>query len=133
MPKLESVSAQLAPMVACIRPYAPELGSAITNADGWMSTYELVRPHDAPGITFVGAPQGAYVRQGGVRAMPQASATTFHAVPPGITTQAFVDATRKQYAEPRPPGLSVGQPWFLPECGAGPNSLNPAFDPENRP
>jgi hypothetical protein len=63
--------------------------------------------------------------------MPQASATSLHLVPAGISTQAFVNATGKQYAEPRPPGLSVGQPWFLPQCGAGPNALNPGADPES--
>jgi ABC-type transporter Mla subunit MlaD len=131
MPKVQSVSSQLAPMVACMRPYAPELGSALVNADGWMNTYELVRPGDTPGVTWFGATQGPYVRQGGVRAMPQASATSVHAYPPGITTQAFTQLTGKQYALPRPPGLAVGQPWFLPQCGAGPNSLNPALDPEN--
>jgi ABC-type transporter Mla subunit MlaD len=133
MPKLGSVTSQLAPMVACIRPYAPELGGAITAANGWIQTYVLEQPNAAPGVTFTGAQQGQFVRQHGIRAMPQASATTLHAVPPGITTQAFVNATGKGYAEPRPPGLSVGQPWFLPNCGAGPNSLNPANDPEQQP
>jgi ABC-type transporter Mla subunit MlaD len=133
MPKVQSVTSQLAPMVACIRPYAPELGGAILEANSWMSTYVLERPNAAPGVTFTGARQGPYVHQHGVRAMPQASATSLHTIPPGFSTQAFVNATGKQYAEPRPPGLSVGQPWFLPQCGAGPNSLNPADDPENRP
>jgi virulence factor Mce-like protein len=133
MPKLGSVTSQLAPMVACIRPYAPELGGAITEANGWLQTYVLEQPNAAPGVTFTGAQQGQFVRQHGIRAMPQVSATTLHAVPPGITTQAFVNLTGKGYAEPRPPGLSVGQPWFQPQCGAGPNSLNPSADPEQQP
>ncbi len=37
MPKLQSVSSQLAPMVGCMRPYSPDLGSALANADGWMN------------------------------------------------------------------------------------------------
>jgi ABC-type transporter Mla subunit MlaD len=133
MPKVQSVTSQLAPMVACIRPYAPELGGAVVAGNSWISTYALERPNAAPGITFVGARQGPYVRQHGVRAMPEASASSLHAVTPGISTQAFINATGLQYAEPRPPGLSVGQPWFLPQCGAGPDSLNPAKDPENQP
>jgi hypothetical protein len=132
-PKVGSVASQIAPMVACIRPYAPELAGAITAADGWLQTYVLEQPNAAPGITFTGARQGQFVRQHGIRAMPQVSATTLHAVPPGITTQAFVNVTGKGYAEPRPPGLSVGQPWYLPQCGAGPNSVNPAADPEQQP
>jgi ABC-type transporter Mla subunit MlaD len=133
MPKVESVTTQLAPMVACVRPYSPELGGAITAANSWMSTYALERPHAAPGVTFTGKQEGPFVHQHGVRAMPQASATTLHAVPAGITTAAFIAATGKQYAFPRPPGLSVGQPWFLPQCGAGPSSLDPRQDPEQKP
>jgi ABC-type transporter Mla subunit MlaD len=133
MPKLKTVTTQLAPMVACLRPYSPELGGAITAANSWISTYVLERPNGTPGVTFVGAQQGPFVRQHGVRAMPQASATSLHAYPPGISTKTFVQLTGKQYAEPRPPGLSVGQPWFLPQCGAGPSSLDPAQDPEQKP
>jgi ABC-type transporter Mla subunit MlaD len=133
LPKVQSVTSQLAPMVACIRPYAPELGGALVAANSWISTYELVQPNASPGTTFVGAKEGPYVRQHGVRAMAQAGPSSVDAVPPGISTKTFVDATGLQYALPRPPGLSVGQPWFLPQCGAGPNSLNPADDPENQP
>jgi ABC-type transporter Mla subunit MlaD len=133
MPKVQSVTSQLAPMVACIRPYAPELGGALVAGNSWISTYVLERPNAAPGVTFTGARQGPFVRQHGVRAMAEASASSLHTIPPGISTQTFTNATGMQYAEPRPPGLSVGQPWFLPQCGAGPNSLNPANDPENHP
>jgi ABC-type transporter Mla subunit MlaD len=133
MPKVQSVTSQLAPMVACLRPYAPELGGALVAGNSWISTYVLERPNAAPGVTFTGARQGPFVRQHGVRAMPEASASSLHAVPPGISTKTFINATGLQYAEPRPPGLGVGQPWFLPQCGAGPNSLNPADDPENHP
>ncbi|MEA2273229.1 MAG: hypothetical protein QOI98_1937, partial [Solirubrobacteraceae bacterium] len=37
---------------------------------------------------------------------------------------------RLKYAMPRPPGLNAGQPWFQPQCGAGPDSLDPSKDPE---
>jgi ABC-type transporter Mla subunit MlaD len=133
MPKVQNVTSALAPMVACMRPYAPELGSAIVSAASWMSTYELVAPHGTPGVTYLGAQQGQFVRQHGVRAAPQASATSLHGYPPGVTTAAFVQATGKQYALPRPPGYGVGQPWFLPECGVTPAALDPAQDPEQRP
>jgi ABC-type transporter Mla subunit MlaD len=133
MPKVQSAASKLAPMVACIRPYAPELGGALVAGNSWISTYVLEKPNAAPGITFTGARQGPYVRQHGVRAMAEASASSLHTIPPGISTQAFINATGLQYAEPRPPGLSVGQPWLLPRCGAGPNSLNPSHDPENQP
>jgi ABC-type transporter Mla subunit MlaD len=132
MPALKSDSSQLAPMVACLRPYAPELGSAITDANGWLQPYRLENPHGTPGVTYFGAQQGQYVRQHSARAIPEASVTTLHAYPPTISTQAFVAATGKQYALPRPPGYGVGQPWFIPECGITQNALNPANDPEQQ-
>jgi len=36
------------------------------------------------------------------------------------------------YGFPRPPGTDAGQPWFLPQCGAGPDALDPNKDPEAR-
>jgi ABC-type transporter Mla subunit MlaD len=133
MPKLGTVASQLAPMVACLRPYSPELGSAIVSASSWISTYELASPHGTPGTTFTGPAQGQFVRQHGVRAMPQVSATSLQAYPPGFTTKQFVTLTGKQYAEPRPPGLGAGTPWFIPECGITPAALDPAQDPEQKP
>jgi ABC-type transporter Mla subunit MlaD len=130
MPKLRSVAGQLAPMVACIRPYAPELGSALVGAGDWMDTYIKVLPNATPGVTYTGPADGPYVDQHGVRAMPEVSLASDHA-DVGLSTKAFVALADKQYAEPRPPGLSVGQPWYLPQCGAGPDSTNPADDPEN--
>jgi hypothetical protein len=130
MPLLQTDTGQLAPMVACMRPYTPELAAAVLEADSWMSTYELVPPHGTPGITYVGPTQGPFVRQGGVRAMPQASAATVDANT--LTTQQFVNATGLQYAEPRPPGYAVGQPWFQPQCGVTPTALDPSKDPEQQ-
>jgi ABC-type transporter Mla subunit MlaD len=131
MPKLRSVASQLAPMVACIRPYAPEAGGAIVGAGSWMSTYTLEKPNQGI-VTFTGKQNGPFVEQHGVRAMPEASLASNHAYVPGtISTKAFTGLAGKQFAEPRPPGLSVGQPWYQPQCGAGPNSTNPSFDPEN--
>jgi ABC-type transporter Mla subunit MlaD len=130
MPKVTSVTAQLAPMVACVRPYAPEAGSAVESAAGWNETYILQKPTE--GITsYYGAPQGPYVESHGVRAMPEASFASVHAYPPGMSTQAFLSLSGKQYALPRPPGLGAGTPWFQPSCQAGVNALNPNADPEN--
>src|SRR5581483_11241865 len=130
MAKLRSATSQLGPMMACIRPYAPELGSAIVGAGEWMSTYVRVAPNGTPGITYTGIADGSDVDQHGVRAMPEASLAADHAVA-GLSTQAFVALANKQYAQPRPPGLSVGQPWYLPQCGVGPDSTNPADDTVN--
>lgn len=130
MSKLQSATSQLGPMLACIRPYAPEAGSAIVGAGSWMSTYVRVAPNGTPGITYTGAADGPYVEQHGVRAMPEVSLAADHATV-GLSTSAFAALANKQYAQPRPPGLSVGQPWYLPQCGVGPESTNPADDPVN--
>jgi hypothetical protein len=130
MPKVKSALSQLAPMVACIRPYAPDLGDALVAGAEWMETYVRVPPNGTPGITYTGPADGSDVDQHGVRAMPEASLATDHAVV-GLSTPTFIAAAGKGYAEPRPPGLSTGQPWFQPQCGYGPNSVNAADDPEN--
>jgi hypothetical protein len=127
----------LTPMLACIRPYAPEAGGAIESAGGWMQTYEI-QPANSPQGALLGEPQrfigpsmgNGLVRTHTARAMPQVSATTLGVYPPGVTTKLFTQLTGQQYAEPRPPGLSVGQPWFIPQCGITPDALNPGKDPE---
>jgi hypothetical protein len=53
--------------------------------------------------------------------MPYASATAVKTFP-GL-----------RYAFPRPPGYNADQPWFLPECKAGRDALDPTKDPESRP
>jgi hypothetical protein len=97
------------PMLACLRPYTPEIaGFASTwmgftgNYDGY-GHYARILVQESPLIPGTGltAVQATSLPTGGLR-----------------------------YAMPRPPGMNVGQPWFLPQCGAGPNSLNPQLDPE---
>jgi hypothetical protein len=51
---------------------------------------------------------------------------------PELKSKDFTAATGLKYALPRPPGLNGGQPWFIPECGVGPESLDPSKDPEDR-
>jgi virulence factor Mce-like protein len=103
----------LAPQVACIRPYAPEIAGLITTWASWGQDYDNVA-HYARVKTVEGP-------------------TSFDSFP-AISTSTFL-ATQGggiQYAMPRPPGLNAGQPWFLPQCGAGRSSLDPTQDPENQ-
>ncbi|HWF53912.1 MAG TPA: MlaD family protein [Solirubrobacteraceae bacterium] len=130
MPKVSSVTSQLAPMVACIRPFTPEGASGLVNAGEWMSTYTLEKP-SAGLVTYLGQQVGPFVEQHGVRAMPEASLTSDHAYPQGLTTKTFINISHKGYAFPRSPGQAVDQPWYQPQCGDSPNSVNPADDPEN--
>lgn len=107
VPGVAQALAKLAPMVGCIRPYGPEIG-------GWLETWQ------GGAIDYIG-------HYGRVNVLQTP-------VPPGTTqdsAQAIADSYGTlKYAYPRPPGLNAGQPWFQPQCGAGPSALNPADDPE---
>jgi virulence factor Mce-like protein len=108
MQALTPVATQLAPDVACIRPYAPEVAAFFSN---WASFTQGFDAHSHYARTKV-----------------IAGATAFNSdvLPPST----FTKLTGQGYAFPRPPGLNAGQPWLLPQCGVGPNALNPAADPE---
>jgi virulence factor Mce-like protein len=107
VPGLGSALRRLAPMLACVRPYAPEIA-------GWLATwqgglYDNVGHYGA--IDVVQTP-----------VMPGTSDTSAQAV---ANSHGALS-----YAFPRPPGLNAGQTWFQPQCGAGPDALNPKDDPE---
>jgi hypothetical protein len=125
-----SVFGDLAPMVACIRPYAPELGGALVGGDGAHQNYDLVDPKLNPQIVrYVGATNAnGLVEQHGLRATPMVSVAT---VETPLHSAQFAQVSGKKYADPRPPGANVGQPWFMPECGITQDALNPAKDPES--
>ena len=125
-----SVFSDLAPMVACIRPYAPELGGALVGGNGGHQNYDLVDPKLNPQVVrYVGATTAnGLVEQHGLRATPMVSVAT---VETPLHSAQFAQLSGKKYADPRPPGLNVGQPWFMPECGYTQDALNPAKDPES--
>jgi hypothetical protein len=119
----------LSPMIACLRPYAPELGGALVGGDGAHQVADIVDPKLNPQIVrYVGhvRPDGR-VEQHGLRAMPMVSAAS--AEKP-VNSEQFAQVSGKQYAYPRPPGLNANQPWFLPECGITRDALDPTKDPE---
>lgn len=108
---LGTVLDQVDPMFACIRPYAPELAGNLATWTGYNKNYDR---------------GGHYART-----FPLQFNTLLS---PGSTrnSQEIIRAANGalNYAMPRPPGLNAGQPWFLPECGAGPDALDPGKDPE---
>jgi ABC-type transporter Mla subunit MlaD len=111
-PQLTSIGAQADVALNCIRPYTPEIaswgplwGSALSNNDG-RDNYIRATP-----IVSLPFPAAADNR----------STADIARAYPGLT-----------YGFPRPPGTQAGQPWFLPECGAGPDALDPSKDPEAR-
>jgi virulence factor Mce-like protein len=109
--QLQSVTAGLAPQLACVRPYGPEIAGMLSTWASWAQDYDNVSHY-----ARVKAVEGP---------------TSFDSYPP-LKTSTFLALTAGgiQYAMPRPPGLNAGHPWFLPQCGAGPNALNAADDPE---
>lgn len=112
LPQLGAVLGRMAPMVACIRPYAPEIAGTATTWTG-----------------FSGADSdGGYGRVDLTQLPPTVAAgSTLNSEQ---VTSTFKD--RVFYAMPRPPGLDAGTPWLLPECGAGRDALDATKDPELR-
>jgi phospholipid/cholesterol/gamma-HCH transport system substrate-binding protein len=111
LPRLGAVLGQLDPMFACLRPYTPELAGQLSTWTGYNKNYDN---------------SGHFARTFDLLFNPLLIAGT-----PLNTAQVVALAPgRLKYAMPRPPGLNAGQPWFQPQCGAGPDALNPSKDPE---
>lgn len=110
MPKATKALSDLAPMLECIRPYAPEIAGMLSTWGGFTKNYDTTshygRIHLREGITSVNG------------ALPSSEFIT------------SVPATDTRYALPRPPGLNAGKPYFLPQCGITKDALDPSKDPE---
>lgn len=101
---------ELAPIMSCIRPYAPEIAGLLSTWSSFTKNYD--------GIGHLARLWGNF------------GPTSLTSTPP-VDTEAFTKATGQGYALVRPPGYNAGKPWFLPECGAGPEGVDPAKDPED--
>ena len=102
---------KLAPMVACIRPYAPEIAGLMTTWSSWTQDYDQ--------IGHLGRLDG-YTGLAALTSSPENSAT-------------YAALTGQGYALIRPPGYNSGQPWFQPQCGYTQDGLTAAKDPEAKP
>jgi virulence factor Mce-like protein len=109
MPRLQSVGAQAATQLTCLRPYAPELAGLASTWTGFISH---------------GDGRDKYARVTG-------------AVYPHPTSLSIADPEQwiklfpgLKFVFPRPPGQVVGQPWFDERCGVGRDSLDASKDPE---
>jgi virulence factor Mce-like protein len=109
--QLETILTKLAPMAACIRPYAPEAAGTLSNWASYTKNYDGIAHYARVKVT--------------------ASPYSLNATPDFRTDDYIKLLPMIQYAMPRPPGLNAGKPVFLPECGAGPDSLDPSKDPED--
>jgi virulence factor Mce-like protein len=110
MPRARQALSSFDPMLACIRPYAPDIAGFLTTWPGMTKNYDA---------------GGHYARS--------FELTVLNALFPGTpfnSKQALAVSPGLTYAFPRPPGLNDGHPYFLPQCGITPAALNPAADPE---
>lgn len=98
------------PMLACLRPYGPEIAGFLETWTGQIKNYDA---------------EGHYARSFPLTVIPALLPGTMNS-----PTQALALAPGLTYAMPRPPGLNAGKPWLQPQCGAGDAALDPSKDPE---
>jgi phospholipid/cholesterol/gamma-HCH transport system substrate-binding protein len=112
MGQLGSIGRQSVTQLKCIRPYTPDIVAFFTNWGDFLSPTDGKDKYIRANVQMLTpAPYNAITKDSGELAKEF----------PGL-----------RYAFPRPPGYNAGQPWFLPECGAGPEALDPSQDPEAR-
>lgn len=102
---------QATPQLACLRPFTPETAAFLATWAGHSGNY------DATGH-YIRATPGS---------TPYGDATVFNSEQ---LSNLFGSAAA--YAFPRPAGLNVGEPLFVPECGVTEDALKPSADPETQ-
>jgi virulence factor Mce-like protein len=108
LPGAGKAAGGLADLLACLRPYTPELAGYLSTTLGANASYDA---------------NGHYIRM---------SLATYPVTIPSNQTPAQVTSQfpNLHYGMVRPPGQNVGQPWFQPSCGITARGLNAADDPE---
>jgi len=110
LPQIGSVARKANEQLDCIRPYTPEIAA-------FASTWgDFLSPSDS---------KDKYIRANIQQLLPAG-----HNVQTWNSGQLKTQFPGLEYGFPRPPGEVAGQPWHLPECGAGPNATDPYKDPE---
>jgi virulence factor Mce-like protein len=109
--RASSVGKNATPQLQCIRPYTPEVAGLAGTWTGFLSHADNKDKYAR--VTAGLVPHASSLS-------PVNSADWLRLVP-GM-----------RFAFPRPPGLAAGQPWFLPACGVGPESLDASKDPEGK-
>lgn len=113
MPRLRSIGEQLDEQLNCIRPYTPEIAAFFSNWGDFLNS------SDGTDRIHRGAVEFALQLPHNLQFV--SSEKLVNSIP-GL-----------RYFFPMPPGYLAGQPWFIPECGVGPEALDPSQDPEARP
>ncbi len=111
-PQLGRIGKEAVKALECIRPFTPDILSFFSN---WGDFLSVTDGKDKL-----------------IRAQVQSYGPAFSNASPFNAAQAAKLFSGLEYGFPRPPGTNAGQPWFLPECGAGPDALDPNKDPEIR-
>jgi ABC-type transporter Mla subunit MlaD len=111
-PRIASISTKANTQLTCIRPYTPDIVSFFTNWGDFMSATDGRDKYIRANVqSIVPAPYNTSYSTSGELAKNN----------PGL-----------RFNFPTPPGANAGQPWYLPDCGAGPDALNPFKDREAR-
>jgi hypothetical protein len=110
MPQFQSISHQGVTSLQCVRPYTPDI---VAFATDWA---DFISGVDGKDHYF--------------RAQVQTM------IPATFNDQVYNSGQMKKlfpwisYVYPPPPGFAAGQPWFLPQCNEGQDTLNASADPE---
>jgi hypothetical protein len=110
-PQLESIARQAIPELDCIRPYTPDIVN-------FFSTWADFMGHNDEKDHFF-------------RLVPKVMVPTPYNANPMTSEQLVKLNPGMRYAWPVPPGFLAGQPWFQPQCGIGPEVLDPKNDYES--
>lgn len=100
----------LAPVIGCVRNYAPEIAGWAQTWGGWSKNYDGTSNY--------------------ARIKLKEGVTSAIGVFPSAEFINKIPGTDTRYAMPRPPGLNGGKPWFPTECGITKDSMDPTKDPE---
>ena len=110
MPEIGSIGGQSTNELNCIRPYTPDIVGFTTDWGDFISATDGKDHYFRAQVqSLVPAPTNANTENSGQMAK----------LFPWM-----------KYAFPSPPGWASGTPWFQPQCGEGPDTLNPQKDPE---
>lgn len=109
-PALQATAEKATKQIGCLRPYTPEIVLFATTWGDWMSGVDA-KDH------VIRATVQNYLPAAfnSVPYTPEQAAKLF----PGL-----------EYGLPRPPGALANQPWFQPQCGVGPDVVDPSKDQE---
>ncbi|MCW3041271.1 MAG: Mammalian cell entry related domain protein, partial [Solirubrobacterales bacterium] len=109
-PQLGSVAEKATTNLKCIRPYSPEIMGLLTTWGDFMSMADT---------------KDKFLRARVENFLPTPDNDV--AQTPAQLKKTYPDL---RYGFPRPPGFNAGQTWYQPECGAGPDAVDPTKDQE---